>query len=144
MGKHVPSGNLFPTVRTWRPTIHVYLSTKRVCLPTNQSINWPYVSTGRLHRTATRIVLFDGYWATMLWGTKSLGLYHAGITLPPTTDCAAMPTIYKTTAVPIRLLLQPDHNCADTPTVPPTVRSCRYACDPRLSLVPYCYTPDNR
>ena len=29
-------------------------------------------------------------------------------------------------------LLRPDHNCADTPTVPPTRRSCRYACDPRL------------
>ena len=41
--------------------------------------------------------------------------------------------------MPIRLLLRPNHNCADTPTVPPTVRSCRYACDPRLPLASYCY-----
>jgi len=41
--------------------------------------------------------------------------------------------------VPIRLLLRPNHNCADTPTVPPTVRSCRYACDPQLPLTSYCY-----
>ncbi|XTI90459.1 hypothetical protein V2W45_1409328 [Cenococcum geophilum] len=52
MGKHVPNGNLFPTQR-------VYLSTERVHLPTDQSIERrpfkrpPYVSIGRLHRTAT-------------------------------------------------------------------------------------------
>ncbi|XTI82476.1 hypothetical protein V2W45_1353629, partial [Cenococcum geophilum] len=35
MGKHVPSSNLFPTVRTRRPTEQrVHLLTERVCLPT--------------------------------------------------------------------------------------------------------------
>ncbi|XTI87690.1 hypothetical protein V2W45_1390816 [Cenococcum geophilum] len=60
MGKHVPSGNLFPTVRSRRPTEQrVYLSTERVYLPTNRLIEQrpfkrpPYVSIRRLHRTAT-------------------------------------------------------------------------------------------
>ena len=61
MGKHVPNGNLFPTVRSRRPTERrVYLSTERVRTPTDQSIDrtttlQPTVrlSIGRLHRTAT-------------------------------------------------------------------------------------------
>ncbi|OCK94442.1 uncharacterized protein K441DRAFT_659714 [Cenococcum geophilum 1.58] len=49
MGKHVPSSNLFPTVRTRRPTEQrVHLLTERVCLPTylpiDRPINRPYVS----------------------------------------------------------------------------------------------------
>src|SRR6266700_7528357 len=37
MGKHVPSGNLFPTVRTRRPTEQrEYLLSERVCLPTDR------------------------------------------------------------------------------------------------------------
>src|SRR6266566_1542867 len=43
MGKHVPSGNLFPTVRTRRPTEQrEYLSTERVC-STYRSIDRPTV-----------------------------------------------------------------------------------------------------
>jgi hypothetical protein len=69
MGKHVPGGNLFPTVRTRRPTEkRVYLSTdtrmptdlptdihaERVYLPTDRSNDDRlYISIGRLHRTAT-------------------------------------------------------------------------------------------
>ncbi|XTI84588.1 hypothetical protein V2W45_1369156 [Cenococcum geophilum] len=42
MGKHVPSGNLFPTVRSRQPTEQrVYLSTERVHLPTNRSNDDP-------------------------------------------------------------------------------------------------------
>ncbi|XTI82076.1 hypothetical protein V2W45_1350783 [Cenococcum geophilum] len=53
MGKHVLNGNLFPTVRSRRPT------EQRVHLLTNRSIERrpfkrpPYVSIGRLHCTAT-------------------------------------------------------------------------------------------
>src|SRR6266576_6493860 len=37
MGKHVPSGNLFPTVQTRQPTKQrEYLSSERVCLPTDR------------------------------------------------------------------------------------------------------------
>ena len=52
IGKHVPSGNLFPTVRSRRPTEQrVYLSTKRVHLPIDQSNNTLQTTTVRLYRT---------------------------------------------------------------------------------------------
>jgi hypothetical protein len=93
-------------------------TTECVYLPTDQSSDdRPYVSIGRLHRTATTL----------------LPLCHR-LSIVPLCLRSTRPPV-----VPIRLLLRPDHYCAYTPTVPLTVRSCRYACDPRLSLAPYCY-----
>ena len=166
MGKHVPNGNLFPTVRTRRPTEQrVHLSTERVCLPTSLQIyNRMRISadrsierrpTVRLHRTLApycylnspfwwilsyvcceernRLILRlccalaakndpDWYWVVRAARNEITRTINASITLPPTIDRAVTPTIYKlTTVAPIRLLLRPDYNYADTPTVLPTV-----------------------
>ena len=109
MGKHVPGSNLFPTVRTRRPTgKRVYLSIKRVCLPTSLQIYMPNAYICRpIHRTMTvhlhQTLAPYCYLSSPFYHQD----YHAGTTLPPTIDRAAMPTIYKPTpVVPIRLLLQ--------------------------------------
>ena len=80
MGKHVPGDNLYPTVRladrqrqrslrmyasnayTYQCVDRVTTTTRRtrISVDDRRPTDRPYVY-GRLHRTATRIVLFDGY-----------------------------------------------------------------------------------
>ena len=86
----MPGGNLFPTVRTRQPTgKRVYLSIKRVCLPTSLQIY------NRMRISADRSI--ERRPTVRLYQTLAPYYYYAGTTLPPTTDRADVPTIYKTT-----------------------------------------------
>ncbi len=120
MGKHVPSGNLFPTVRTRRPTEQrEYLSTERVC-STYRSIDRPTV---RYDACTVLLPMWSFLMDTKLVCSSMNEITRttdAGITLPPTIDRAAMPTIYYdlTTTVPIRLQShRPDNDSADMPAI---------------------------
>ena len=111
MGKHVPGGNLFPTVRTRRPTgKRVYLSIKRVCLPTSLQIY------NRMRISADRSI--ERRPTVRLHRTLAPYCYHAGTTLPPTIPI--VPICLRSTrppVVPIRLLLRPTTDRAVTPAI---------------------------
>ena len=63
MGKHVPSGNLFPTVRSRRPTgQRVYLSTERVRLPTYRSNDDRPLDRTSLDACTVLLRLDDPFW----------------------------------------------------------------------------------
>jgi hypothetical protein len=139
MGKHVPSGNLFPTVRTRRPTeTRVYLSTERVpvYLPTDRRTDndrtSPDASTVLLrfqptNLTDTKLVCCEVVRASRNEVDLEGPRWHHSAT--DYRLCCSAYSPYRPTVVPICLLPQPTdyrlcryaysstNDRADTPTI---------------------------
>jgi hypothetical protein len=123
-------GSTCRAVTSFRPYELVNrLGNAYICQSNAYAYRPPYRYTCRMRISADRSI--ERRPTVHLHRTLAPYCYHAGTTLPPTIDRAAMPTIYKTTG------------SADTPATTTDYRSCRYACDPRPLLAPYCHTLDN-